>query len=435
MRPENITISEEALLLGDESLRLLPLTFTALTISIILFLTGCATTESFQYAQEIDLAPHNDIILSTVKVENLIGYDDPNKYAWLQRFDIPVTEAVRFAVTDELKSSGYQFGRSNLEILVQVNSIVFGSRLELKGTSLTFQIIRLPEKIILFVNTYRSGGVWGGFAASAVKTQLKDCIRQFIRSSDVTTIFLSNKEDEISNQIELQSEDQKNRIAPNSTSYTDVKEQALINMKSPAELIYDNKVIKIHYGESILYLLNDQKDFLHPDARCMFSAQIPVEFNGKLAINNKFIKIDDQTKIVKFTSKTPKILTVSEDGLICVKDQGKGIFRVSIDSHSVDISLHIEFLPIKYGIDTDRLIEKLGIPDKMIKKVISWPESEIIDGIFYCPGVGGINCVEHWIYNKYPGAIIRIGVTDEVNDVVQKGWEELSSVKWKLEHK
>jgi len=206
-------------------------------------------------------------------------------------------------------------------------------------------------------------------------------------------------------------------------------------VKSPVEFYVGNEGIKVHYGANIIYVIkNDPNSYIKYSY--LFSNQLPIEFSGKLAIQNKYCKIDGQTKIVKFKSNNEDILTIDIDGKFEVKKSGNAIITISVDDKFTQIPLKIIEIPVSKNMSREKIIEILGLPDKENKKYISWVESAYVDGIFYYANTSngsGIS-VEHWIYNKYPKAILRFNYSG-LSSCVMANWEKLSTIKYSLEHK
>jgi len=208
------------------------------------------------------------------------------------------------------------------------------------------------------------------------------------------------------------------------------------HQQSPAVIKLDDDEVRIHYGEQTLYVVDNDPNS-YSKKNWLFVAELPVEFDGNLAIENKYLKINGQTKSVIFRSLTPNILTMKEDGTLYVIKDGNGIIRVSVDNHSADIYLKIIKIPVRRGMKKEALIKKLGLPDKQTKRHIGWAQSEFVDGIFYSPEsdqVYGMT-VEHWQYERYQGVIFRISELGDLGYLIQKDWNNLSTLKYKLEHK
>lgn len=112
------------------------------------------------------------------------------------------------------------------------------------------------------------------------------------------------------------------------------------NTKKPAKFYFRNEPIHVHFGDKTLYVIkNDPNSYFKPDH--LFSLQLPIEFRGKLAVQNKYLKIGDQTKIVKCVSNNENILTVESDGNFKVKKTGNVIITISVDDNFVQLPLKI----------------------------------------------------------------------------------------------
>lgn len=208
---------------------------------------------------------------------------------------------------------------------------------------------------------------------------------------------------------------------------------------SPAVLKLGAEPVKIHYGEKTFYAIDGDPNKQPVWARKsnLLYTKLPVEFKGKLAFQNRYVKIGTETKTVSFRSKTPDILTITEFGVLRINKQGNGIISVAIDDQQIDILLRAIKLPIRESMQDKEIISILGIPDKYVKQYIGWPESKIIDGIFYSANtddVSGIS-VTHWHYHKYPGAILCMDHADRLEQVTQKAWAGLEYLYPMLENK
>lgn len=219
------------------------------------------------------------------------------------------------------------------------------------------------------------------------------------------------------------------------------------NAEIPAKLYVGNETVKVHYGDKTVYVVKNNpnsysdfsvdselfSDLLSDLLFSLFSSQLPIEFRGKLALENKYLKIGDQTKIVKFTSNNEDILTIDSDGTFRVKKPGNVIITISVDDNLVQIPLKVVEIPLTKEMTRDEVIEILGMPDKVNKKHIGFADSAFVDGIFYSASRSSIS-VEHWIYKKYPSAILRFGYSG-LSGCVMASWEDLFMKKYFLEQK
>jgi len=208
-----------------------------------------------------------------------------------------------------------------------------------------------------------------------------------------------------------------------------------VNTKKPAKFYFRNEPVNVHFGDKMLYVIkNDPNSYFKPGY--LFSSQLPIEFRGKLAVQNKYLKIGDETKIVKCVSNKENILLIESDANFKVKKTGNVIITISVDDNFVQIPLKIIDIPLTIGMTRDKVIEILGMPDKVNKKYIGWVENAYVDGIFYYANTNdgsGIS-VEHWLYKKYPNAILRFGYSG-LSSCVMASWESIPEEKYSLEYK
>jgi hypothetical protein len=104
---------------------------------------------------------------------------------------------------------------------------------------------------------------------------------------------------------------------------------------------------------------------------------------------------------------------------------GKAVLTASIGASSIDLTFTVVEIPVKRYAPVDDLVKALGIPTNKNEYTFTWPCGGSVNGYIYSPAAnsGGIR-VEHWVYDKYPGAIFEI-LNDEVNDVIVKVPAEL----------
>jgi hypothetical protein len=224
---------------------------------------------------------------------------------------------------------------------------------------------------------------------------------------------------------------------------------------SPAETIHvGSNDVKIHYGSHLIYVIGKNPDRAServgmPELNYLVKFRLPVEFKGHLAVNNNLVKIDGKTMKVIFASSAPKIMTVEngdalkdneglEDsygaGVIKLWGEGDVTLTATCGDASAKIAFHVARIPVNDECGKDKLIEALGLPDKQAKTYIEWPDDKVIDGIVYVTHHGDDLTVEHWQYDKYPGAIFELSGGDLVPFVKQASWEDISLTYFELDH-
>jgi len=186
------------------------------------------------------------------------------------------------------------------------------------------------------------------------------------------------------------------------------KQNQSIRTITPAKLYINNEIINVHFGNEVLYVTKDvPNSLLIPD--CLFSSQLVIEFRRRSIIQNKYLKINNQTKVVKFASNNKDILTIDDNGNFKVKTFGDVIIIVSVESDLIQISLKIIEIPLAINMSKDRVIKILGLPDE---RHVSLPG-------------------EYWTYKKYPEAGLIFSSKLDFCDTVP--WEKLALIKEKAE--
>lgn len=124
-------------------------------------------------------------------------------------------------------------------------------------------------------------------------------------------------------------------------------------------------------------------------------------------------------------------LIYTDDAGLSLTAVGPGVASVTVTlaGQSVSIPMKVVQLPINGGGFRDaaradeaahtkeEVIKILGLPDQRIEDYLSWPDSASVDGIYYSASDPryGVH-IEHWKYNKYPGAVIAFNMS-KVNAV------------------
>ncbi len=127
-----------------------------------------------------------------------------------------------------------------------------------------------------------------------------------------------------------------------------------------------------------------------------------------------FVPVDGKPEKVIFSSSNPSIVTVNESGNASFKAGGNVTVTVKVASERIRIPIKVVEVPVYAGRYSDQatsaeeVIKLLGMPDEKEEHYVSWPDTELIDGIFYSADPGRITVTEHWKYKKYPGAVIAI---------------------------
>ena len=195
---------------------------------------------------------------------------------------------------------------------------------------------------------------------------------------------------------------------------------------------------EILYGDNTIYIRKEKWKLSRydKDGGDYGVLGLATKFNGENPIKNKYVKIGEETNTITFSSSNEKIIKFrpatefSNQGFFTIYDEGQVSVFVKLDTATVEITLNIVKVPLKDSFLEDEIIDALGLPDYKNNDFIKWPNSKIVDGLFYSTtdrvtgSVYGVS-VNHWAYKKYPGLIIRLKPTGYVvnSDLRQPAWE------------
>ncbi len=185
-------------------------------------------------------------------------------------------------------------------------------------------------------------------------------------------------------------------------------------------LLHDGDILEIEYGEPMFYILEGSTGSGH---------LLAATKQRKDIIRNRFLSIDGKTFEIFYSSSDPEKLTIQQDGTFEVLSPGDVRLSIEVGEAIDHIPIHIVSIPIEPEADLEQVIGILGVPNKRSKVSIRWPDSRFVDGVFYYPSVGRNVSMEHWFYERYPGAIIRLDWRDKIDSVVMPSWLGLSRPK------
>lgn len=124
-----------------------------------------------------------------------------------------------------------------------------------------------------------------------------------------------------------------------------------------------------------------------------------------------FIPINGKPEHVKMSSSDPSLIQVFDDGSAGVRGAGNAVVSVECAGTRISIPIQVVATPFSVGYgesDPKQIIATLGIPQRKQSHVVRWPQSEIIDQMYYGPDAGSQEVGEHWEYDKLPGLAIRV---------------------------
>jgi hypothetical protein len=198
---------------------------------------------------------------------------------------------------------------------------------------------------------------------------------------------------------------------------------------------FDRCQIEIHYGDNTYFFLENENNDANKEPKAVLD--YPIEIGGKLALENKYFSSEGKTiEILKSTSD-PLIAEFRNDKLQ-IRGSGDVVVYFDIGEKRVKIPLRIKSIPLKKGMDADKIVNAFGVPTKTTKKFVSWPDTEIIDEVWYHPSPPGQQ-VEHWHYSKYPGIIFSLGTSiyssnNSLSECINVKWRKQELLRYRLEN-
>jgi len=231
----------------------------------------------------------------------------------------------------------------------------------------------------------------------------------------------------------------------------------------------DGREARIYYGEKLVYMKSlppvkrvrkllgipltdddtaNESANERRDATVYQGGHLAVRVGSDTAISNKYVKLLDGGRgTFTFRSSDPAVIRVSDETSFVVAGltmsspggaggvgflrPGKATITVGFMGgsgtgavpQSVNIALEVVQLPIWDGMTKDEVIHALGVPDDRNSGYVSWPDSKVVDGVYYDTSGNpyGIS-YEHWCYKRYPGLVLRME-TDGLVRLHQKGWQ------------
>jgi hypothetical protein len=209
--------------------------------------------------------------------------------------------------------------------------------------------------------------------------------------------------------------------------------------KSPVPLMVEGRKLLVHFGSNRVYGVKADPELsrlLNWKYRAAGALQLAVEDGGRLAIQNRFVKVGGATRTIRYASSNESVLRIDEKGQLTIEGPGRADLTVSVDEASMRIPFQVVAVPLQTGLAKEKVIEALGLPDHQAKQYIRWLDSAFIDGIFYYANTkDGLGLsVEHWQYDKYPGVVLRFDGLDRLQDCAQPEWAQFELTVYKLEH-
>lgn len=196
-------------------------------------------------------------------------------------------------------------------------------------------------------------------------------------------------------------------------------------------VVVDGVNVKLSYAPSTIYRLappareDSMWDYYRPSGKLGISSDSDV-------LDGKYLKLPSgKAARITYASSDPAVVSINESGAMQFLAPGEVLISVTILETVLRVPLSVVELPIQYGASMDDLIATQGFPDTRTDRYISWPKSDFVDGVFYSPSIGHGATVKHFIYDRWPGVVIRFNALDKVNDAANIGWLDTGGL-WAL---
>ena len=183
--------------------------------------------------------------------------------------------------------------------------------------------------------------------------------------------------------------------------------------------------IKVYHGEETVY-------FIATDPKAEFDPSwwdgsiFLVEFMGVRAEKNKFVRIDEVTHTVSFSSSNEQVLHIERDnfnglgGVFDILKPGKATVTISVGAESVQMPIEAVKLPVHYRMSAKTIIKKLGLPDHRTKSTINIATHTIGKRLFQV-------AMENWTYEKYLGLLLLVDPISGLSGWRMLEWDKVDS--------
>lgn len=180
-------------------------------------------------------------------------------------------------------------------------------------------------------------------------------------------------------------------------------------------------------GAETFYVWNDVGAYSTPEL-CLW-----VTAPGLPIVLGRYVKLGGETVELRFESSDPSIVSHLGAGRFAVKGAGRVVLSVTVADARVDVPVQVIALPVSDYTKTEEIIATLGLPDRVTKEYVPWPQNRVIDNVFYGKRDDGKDWrVHHWLYDAYPGLVIALDDNDcwpralynETWEIVRRYWVE-----------
>lgn len=162
----------------------------------------------------------------------------------------------------------------------------------------------------------------------------------------------------------------------------------------------------INIPNEVVYLLKNENWMTHSFVACRIKTA-----ESMLAPENGFFDVDGkpvQLSIAPVNDLVTYAASETMNGSYIFNGPGQTGFRITVGDVVETLKIEVKELPYAKGDAVAKLIETLGLPKTKIEHYVSWPSTELIDGVLYKPDAGDIDAVEHMQFEAYPSLVFSI---------------------------
>lgn len=140
---------------------------------------------------------------------------------------------------------------------------------------------------------------------------------------------------------------------------------------------------------------------------------LSVQVAGRPIVLGRYVKLGGETVEIEFKSSDESILCPFRPGAFWVQGTGRAVLTVTIADAQAEVPVDIVPLPVESNARATEILQVLGVPDRVTKEYVPWPESRIVDDVFYGKREDGKGWrVHHWQYDAFPGLVIAFDEDD-----------------------
>lgn len=165
---------------------------------------------------------------------------------------------------------------------------------------------------------------------------------------------------------------------------------------------YDDGYFKIEWMPYEYFFYNEKNSY-YPNSIKISYISFDKEKQDSIKQEGSFFLINDKTLKVVIDGKN-NYAELGDANLFKFLNEGTSTIVVKIGTDiEAMIDIKQTILPISKNDNIDVLIEKLGFPDKKKEISVKWPDTQIINGIYYDTTRNVENFyATHYFYKKYP---------------------------------